>query len=163
MVDQIRGVLALELGDCGGALESSRSGLSVAMSIRSSLTGGQCATCIVNALLMDADSEPTVEVIEMLALIRDTRNLSQLSFACEPVADYIARRGALETASVIAGVLRRHAPFGSFGARQRAETLELVANLSNVDTLMARGAAMSPTEAIDFAIEHVEQLIHAEG
>ncbi len=45
----------------------------------------------------------------------------------------------------------------------RAETLELIATVPDVDTLLARGAAMSPTEAIDFAIEHVDQCIDNQG
>ena len=155
-VENFQGVFALDRDDHDGALESFRSGLAVATSIRSLMIAGQCAAGIVTALLEDADSEPTAEVFDMLALIRDTRNWSQLGYACEPVANYLARRDELGTASVVAGVLQRQAPFGSFGARMRTETLELIATLPNVEALLAQGATLSAAEAMDLALEHVD-------
>ncbi len=153
-VHMAQGNLLLLQGDREGALESFRRMVTIASTARSMLDEGMGASRVIGAALARPDAALDDEVLEMLVRIRDTRSWTVVASACEPIANRLARDGRLVPAAVILGGLLAE-PTSSHRAKLRAETIELVEVLADVDDLIARGSEMTPAELVGYTIEQL--------
>jgi len=143
--------------DIDGAIEAIRNAIAIADESRSK-RGGSWARFSLAVAMMTGNRNGAVEALtDSIVRANDARAILTVTLSIEIEATYLVALSRLEPAAVILGHLETK-PVG-FGAlpQMRERNLAAVANLDNLASLKARGAAMSRQEIVDFALAQLDQ------
>ena len=142
--------------DIDGAIDAYRESIAIANTANSKQDEALGRLFLAAAMVVGRRTDAAMVLYDAITFADQARYTATLTNSVEMVSFYLVRNSRLEPAAVILGHFEHRPAVFQMIAEMRERSLAAIADLADLDSLKATGAAMNRPQIIDYALTQLD-------